>query len=81
MNLPEKALDFVDVACKAVKPSGGILHFYCFAKAPNPLEDAQTRLVKAVQHTGRRVEKILASRLVRATAPYTWQVVVDAKIR
>jgi len=81
MNLPEKALDFVETACKAVKPKGGILHFYCFAKAPDPLEDAQTQLVRAVQRAGRRVEKILGSRLVRATAPYTWQVAVDAKIR
>jgi len=80
MNLPEKAVEFVKAACKAVKPEGGIIHFYCFAKAPDPLGEAQLKFVKAVQRAGKEVEKIFVSRLVRATAPHTWQVVVDAKI-
>lgn len=81
MNLPEKALEFVDVACEAIKPLGGTVHFYSFVDAANTLEDVKCRFVNAVEQTGRNVEKILFSRFVRTTAPYEWQAVLDAKIR
>ena len=80
MNLPEKAMEFVDVACEAIKPSGGIVHFYSFVDASNPLEDVKLDFIGAVEKSGRKVEKILFSRFVRATAPYEWQAVLDAKI-
>ncbi len=81
MNLPEAALDYVDVACEALKPSGGIMHYYEFASAPNPLDAAKVRLIEGIDKTDRNVDEILLARRVRATAPYAWQVVVDAKIR
>jgi tRNA (guanine37-N1)-methyltransferase len=81
MNLPEKALEYVDVACAALKAEGGIMHYYEFTSAPEPLETAKNRLIEAVKHTKRSVEKILLARTVRLVAPYTWQVVVDAEIR
>ena len=80
MNLPEKAIEFVEAACKALKPEGGMVHFYSFVGVPNSLENVKLRFVEAVEECGRRVEKILFSRLVRATAPYEWQAVLDAKI-
>ncbi len=80
MNLPEKAIDFVDVACEAMKPTGGIVHFYSFVDASSTLEDAKLRFVDAVEKSGRSVNKILFSRFVRATAPYEWQAVLDTKI-
>ncbi len=81
MNLPEKALEYVDVACEAIKAEGGIMHYYEFTSASEPLETTKNRLIEAVKQTGRSVEKILLARTVRLTAPYTWQVVVDAEIR
>jgi tRNA (guanine37-N1)-methyltransferase len=80
MNLPEKAIEFADVACEAIKPTGGIVHFYSFVGASNTLENVKTRFIGAVEKSGRNVEKILFSRFVRATAPYEWQAVLDAKI-
>jgi len=80
MNLPEKAIEFVDIACEALKPTGGILHFYAFADASNTLEDVKLRFIDAVEKSGRKVGKILFSRFVRATAPYEWQIVLDAEI-
>lgn len=80
MNLPEKALEFVDVACKALKPIGGIVHFYSFISVPDSLENIKLQFIKTVEKSGRNVEKILFSRFVRATAPYKWQVVIDAEI-
>ncbi len=81
MNLPEAALDYVGVACEFLKPSGGIMHYYEFASAPNPLDGAKVRLVEGINKTDCSVDEILLARRVRATAPYAWQVVVDAKIK
>ncbi|MDI6690926.1 MAG: class I SAM-dependent methyltransferase family protein [Candidatus Bathyarchaeota archaeon] len=79
MNLPEKAIEFVDIACKAIKPKGGIIHFYTFVSGFDSLENMKLKLVEAVEKCGRKVE-VLFSRFVRATAPYEWQAVIDAKI-
>ncbi|MBS7632643.1 class I SAM-dependent methyltransferase family protein [Candidatus Bathyarchaeota archaeon] len=80
MNLPEKSLDYVDIACQALRLTGGVIHFYCFINRDNTLKDAEACLAKTVANSGRKVERILFSRLVRETAPYQWQVVIDAKI-
>jgi tRNA (guanine37-N1)-methyltransferase len=81
MNLPETALEFVDVACEALKPEGGIMHYYGFVKASDPLEAAKVRLTKAVSQNNRQVKNFLLAKTVREVAPYTWQVVVDAEIQ
>jgi tRNA (guanine37-N1)-methyltransferase len=81
MNLPERAMEFVDAACKAIKPTGGNIHFYSFASASNTLEDIKHHFVEAVEKSGRKVEKPLYPRFVRATAPHEWQIVLDAEIR
>ncbi len=81
MNLPEKAIEYVDVACEAIRLEGGIMHYYEFTNAPDPLETARVRLTEAMSQTNRNVKKILLARVVRATAPFTWQVVVDAEIQ
>ena len=80
MNLPEKAIEYVDAASRALKSEGGVLHFYAFEGGSEPLESATVRLTAAVKQAGRKVGKILASRLVRATSPFVWQVAVDAEI-
>ncbi|MGQ9507081.1 MAG: class I SAM-dependent methyltransferase [Candidatus Bathycorpusculaceae bacterium] len=79
MNLPEKAIEFVDVACKAVKPTGGIIHFYTFISSSDSLENMKVKLVEAVEK-GERKATVLFFRFVRATAPYEWQAVIDTKI-
>jgi tRNA (guanine37-N1)-methyltransferase len=81
MNLPETALEFVDVACEALKPEGGIMHYYGFVKASNPQETAKVRLTETVRQNNRQVKKFLLAKTVREVAPYTWQVVVDAQIQ
>ena len=81
MNLPEKAFEFVDIACRAIKSIGGIVHFYTFIKAPVSLEDATKSFTEAIKGQGRDVEAVLFSRFVRETAPHEHQVVLDARIR
>ena len=80
MNLPEKAIEYVDAACKTLKTSDGIIHFYSFVKAEEKPETLQLRFTKAVENCGRKAEKILSVRTVRETAPHEWQVALDAKI-
>jgi tRNA (guanine37-N1)-methyltransferase len=80
MNLPEKATEFVDAACDALKQIGGIVHFYGFVNSSNTIEDLKLSFKKAVEKTGRKTEGNPFSRLVRATAPYEWQAVLDAEI-
>jgi tRNA (guanine37-N1)-methyltransferase len=81
MNLPAQAIAYIDVACEALSPKGGIIHFYEFASEPNPLENARRRLTEAVSKSGRMVQAITGIRLVKPTAPREWQVAIDSIIR
>jgi tRNA (guanine37-N1)-methyltransferase len=80
MNLPERAEEYVDAACNAMKPSGGTVHYYGFVRLPDSLEALKLRFSEAVEKAGRKVDRSLFAKTIRATAPYEWQVVVDAKI-
>jgi tRNA (guanine37-N1)-methyltransferase len=80
MNLPEKAIKFVDAACGATKPAGGTVHFYGFIRLPDTLENMKLRFSEAVEKAGRKVDGFLFTKAIRETAPYEWQTVLDAKI-
>jgi tRNA (guanine37-N1)-methyltransferase len=80
MNLPEKAIEFVDVACRATKPTGGTVHFYGFIRLPDSLENMKLRFSEAAEKAGRKVDRFLFEKNIRETAPYKWQFVLDAKI-
>lgn len=80
MNLPSAAKEYVDAACKALHPKGGILHYYTFAEGLDYEEKAVNELEEALaSHYWRMVEKI-GVRAVRGVAPLHWQVVVDARV-
>ena len=80
MNLPEKAIEFVNASCKAISPLVGVVHYYCFANASDSLDTVKEIFVEAVEKCGRKVDEILFFRRVRATAPYEWQIALDARI-
>jgi len=81
MNLPERAIEYVDAACNALKPTGGVIHYYEFSPEPDLFSKAQERLIEGVSRHGRRVEGFSRSRRVKSTAPHEWQIVLDARIR
>ena len=81
MNLPETALEFIDVACQVINPEGGIIHYYDFVKDSNPISKVKNRLSKAINQNKRQIKKYLFAKIVRDVAPYTRQVVVDALIQ
>lgn len=80
MNLPGSAFGFVNEACLCLKERGGVVHFYSFESGEEPQEAASARLQDRVQASGRKVKSILATRVVKAVAPYRVQVAVDALI-
>jgi tRNA (guanine37-N1)-methyltransferase len=80
MNLPETAYEFVNVACKAIKSDGGIIHFYGFLRTPDTMEAFQQRFKESVEKANRKVTAFECIKTVRETAPYEYQVVIDSNI-
>lgn len=81
MNLPETAIDFVEVACNAIKPEGGVVHFYGFVRSPDTIDNLRQRFTVEVERNGRKVEEFLLARSIRETAPFESQIVLDVKIQ
>ncbi len=80
MNLPETAIDFVDAACHAIKPMGGVAHFYGFVRQPDTIENLKQRFTEMVEQNGRTVAHFLYAKSIRETAPFESQIVLDAVI-
>ncbi len=79
MPLPELAREFFDVALLALKPEGGVVHFYDFGKEPE-LFGPSLEFVRAVAATkGKKVE-LLGSRAIRSYATRVYHIVLDLKI-
>ncbi len=81
MDLPARAGEFVDVACRVLKPGGGMLHYYCFEAEPAARETAVDRLRQRILESQRVLHEVLDTRRVRQIGPRRWHVVVDACIR
>ena len=80
MNLPERALEFLDVGLRAVKTSGGTIHLYSFIDAAQSLNDIKLKISYSVRAMGREVKTPIFSKMVRPTAPFEWQVAFDIQI-
>ncbi|HZY93586.1 MAG TPA: class I SAM-dependent methyltransferase family protein [Candidatus Bathyarchaeia archaeon] len=80
MNHPSAAEDFLDSACAALAKDRGIIHYYTFMEGDDCEEKAIAELATGVGIAGYVVEHVLQKRRVREVAPYTWQVVVDARV-
>jgi tRNA (guanine37-N1)-methyltransferase len=82
MPLPEKALEYLPYALSALKPSGGMIHYYDFQHAPgkeNPIAKIKTIVTKKLDNLG--VSYMFAnSRVMRPTGPNWYQTVLDIKV-
>jgi len=79
MPLPELGRKFFEVALQALKPAGGIIHFYDFGQAPDlfaPSLDFARRFAAA---KGLDV-RLLNSRTIRSYAPKCYHIVLDLSI-
>ena len=79
MNHPSGAFDFVPDACRILKPHG-ILHYYDFVGGENPEDTIRSKLTQLVEDAGRSIDTVNLVRRVRDSAPYEFQMVVDAII-
>lgn len=80
MNLPSESLEFIDVACLALKTEGGVIHCYQFQTAPDPIGKAVEALRVKIEMTNRKLRRVSEARLVKSVAPHEWHVVVDAEV-
>jgi tRNA (guanine37-N1)-methyltransferase len=77
MNLPYKAKDFLDIACKIAKPKA-YLHYYCICKEGEE-EKAIKEFIENIKKYGRKVN-ILNYKKVLEIAPRKYNFVIDAEI-
>jgi tRNA (guanine37-N1)-methyltransferase len=79
MPLPEKAYEYLGYALLALKPSGGWIHYYDFvhaAKGEEPVEKVEAKMAAKLSGLGVQYN-IQYGRVVRATGPRWFQVVLD----
>ena len=81
MNLPERSIDFIDVACFLTKKTGGILHFYQFSEKPTPIERTIELLNKKLNDFNWLIEKRITSKIVKSYSPKSELVGIELFIR
>ncbi len=79
MPLPKTSHEFLDIAMIALKPEGGIVHYYTFGPAEDPYSEAERKIREVAEEFGYNVE-VLTRRKVADYAPYVWKVVLDIKL-
>lgn len=79
MPLPELGREFFGVALRALKPEGGVVHFYDFGEEPDVFDPPFKFAERAAEEEGFRVE-LLGSRIVRPYAIRCYHVVLDLRV-
>ncbi len=82
LPLPEKALEYLPYAISALKPSGGMIHYYDFEHAQkneNPMEKSKLKVAAKLAELGVDFE-FPFSRVVRKSGPNWYQVVLDIRV-
>jgi len=82
MPLPEKAYEYLDYALIALKPSGGWIHYYDFVHAgkdENPVKKVKDKVTAKLKDSNVK-SGFSFGRVVRATGPFWFQVVVDVQV-
>ena len=83
MPLPEKAYEYLDVAFKALRLTGGTIHYYDFMNAnkiESPIQKTVDKIVSRLKEL-RILNEITFSRIVRSIGPRWYQTVLDIKIK
>ncbi len=81
MNLPEKSIEYINIACFLMNLTGGMLHIYHFSEKHKPIENTIDKLSLSLKKYNWYVYKVINSKVVKAYSPKTDLVVVDALIR
>jgi len=81
MNLPEKALEFIDIAIFLLKEEGGIIHIYLFSEKPDPIKRAIEKVKKSLSKFNWNIKEVLNAKIVKSFSPKADLVVLDLEIR
>jgi tRNA (guanine37-N1)-methyltransferase len=79
MPLPEKAFEYLEAAVRALKPSGGIIHYYDFVHSSmrnDPRVSVKARVEEKLSQLAKE-HSVRFSRVVRSVGPNWYQVVLD----
>jgi len=82
MPLPEKALEYLNIALMALKPTGGMIHYYDFVHAGrdiDPIEEVKRKVSEKLQAANVFFEYTFG-RVVRKVGPRWFQVVLDINV-
>jgi tRNA (guanine37-N1)-methyltransferase len=79
MNHPSASKDFIKAACDALRPTGGVIHYYTFAGS-NWETDSRNEIEHGVEASGCVAERVFGIHRVREVAPTKWQVAVDLRV-
>ncbi len=82
MPLPERAYEYLDYALMALKPKGGVIHYYDFEhakKGEDPIRKVAKKVSMKLSNLSVR-SKILFARIVRTIGPRWYQIVLDTLI-
>lgn len=80
MPLPELAREFFDVALKALKQDGGVVHFYDYGRQPDIFGPSLEFARNTAAIEGREVE-LLDGRTIRSYAPRCYHIALDLLVR
>jgi tRNA (guanine37-N1)-methyltransferase len=80
MPLPERAKEFVDDAVLALKPGGGIIHYFAHVRAENKKSSQDAGLADAREAFSKYDYAIKCIRTVREVGPRFYQVVADVSV-
>ncbi len=80
MNLPGQSFAYLDLACEAIKPTGGVIHVYTFSDEPVPFENLKGKMKELISSAGRSTKRTPEARIVKTVAPYRLQVVLDVSV-
>jgi tRNA (guanine37-N1)-methyltransferase len=79
MNLPKKAKEYLEVAIKSIKPSGGVIHYYGISPRDSLYEGEIDYIMKTVKVQGRSAQ-IIGNRIVRSYSPSEVHVAIDVGV-
>ncbi len=76
MPLPEFSRNFIDIAVSALKPEGGVIHFYDVGEEPDPFSPSIEFLSEKICKKKFKI-KVLERRIIRSYAVRCYHVVLD----
>jgi len=77
MNYPSQSDTFLESALVALKQSGGVIHYYCFAKRDQNFEELGEKLRSCVESGGRRLKALNFAEQIKEISPGRVQVAID----